>query len=551
MAKVYFRGLLLFIAATFSLSGHCHNPIFDDYKFDDSNGGGSEPLVTSGARSESSGVVSVCSARGLAGGYPCKNVDLLSRLKKENMGAASVELSDIWGWTDPLTGAEIAIVGVEDGTSFVDVTDPVNPVYLGKLPTHAPRSGSRYWRDIKVFNDHAFIVADGSANQNHGMQIFDLTTLRDIVSPPQQLSETTHHDGFGFAHNIVINEDTGYAYVVGSDMCSGGLYMINISNSTSPRTSGCFSSDGYVHDAQCVVYTGPDARFSGREICFAYNEDTITIVDVTNKQNPRQLSRTGYVGSSYTHQGWLLDETQSIAIMNDEGDEGQFTVNTTSYIFDVSDLRNPKRIGSYVASTAAIDHNLYTKDGYIFETNYRAGLRILSGENAASGRLSEVAWFDSVPLSDAARFSGAWSSYIYFASGNIVVSDIAGGLFVVRPDWVKINASERTPALSVDDVVVSESRPRARVTVSLSRASSRSVLVTAMTRSASAAAGEDFKSRRQRIRFAPGQTEKRFVVDLINDDDDESNERFVVKLRNSRNATVDDSVARVIIRDDD
>jgi len=545
------QSLLFFSITIFSVSGHCHNSVFDDYQFDDSNGGSSEPLATASARLGSSALPAVCSDDGLAGGYPCRNIDLLSVLKKADMGAADVDLSDIWGWSDPVTGAEIAIVGLEDGTSFVDVTDPSNLVYLGKLATHQPRSGSRFWRDIKVYNDHAFIVADGSANVRHGMQVFDLTTLRDIVSPPRRLRATAHEDGFGIAHNIAINEDTGYAYVVGSNRCSGGLYMIDISNPVEPEFSGCFSSDGYVHDAQCVVYNGPDARYSGREICFAYNEDTITIVDVTNKANPRQLSRTGYPESSYTHQGWLLDENQSIVIMNDEGDELDAQVKTTTFVYDVSNLREIKQLGTYVADTEAIDHNLYTRDGYIFESNYRAGLRILAGDGAAAGNLTEVAWFDVVPRSDSAQFSGAWSSYIYFASGNVMVSDIGRGLFVVRPDWEKINEIDRTPSLSISNVVVRESQRRARLTLSLSRPSESPVLVTAVTRGRSAVAGTDFRNRVQRVRFAPGQTERNFAIDIINDETREAAERFIVRLVNSRNANIDDAIGSVVVRDDD
>jgi len=446
-------------------------------------------------------------------------------LKKSEMGAADVDLSDIWGWSDPVTGAEIAIVGLEDGTSFVDVTDPSNLVYLGKLATHLPRSGSRFWRDIKVYNDHAFIVADGSANVRHGMQVFDLTTLRDIASPPRRLRETAHEDGFGIAHNIAINEDTGYAYVVGSNRCSGGLYMIDISNPVEPEFSGCFSSDGYVHDAQCVVYNGPD--------------------------NPRQLSRTGYPESSYTHQGWLLDENQSIVVMNDEGDELDAQVKTTTFLYDVSNLREIKQLGTYVADTQAIDHNLYTRDGYVFESNYRAGLRILAADGAAAGNLNEVAWFDVVPRSDSAQFSGAWSSYIYFASGNVMVSDIGRGLFVVRPDWEKINEIDRTPSLSISNVVVRETQRRARLTLSLSRPAESTVLVTAVTRGRSAVAGTDFRTRVQRVRFAPGQTERSFAIDIINDQIRESAERFVVRLVNSRNASIEDAVGTVVVRDDD
>lgn len=90
----------------------------------------------------------------------------------------------------------------------------------------------------------------------------------------------------------------------------------------------------------------------------------------------------------------------------------------------------------------AIDHNLYTKDGYIFEANYRAGLRILNGGAIRSGTLNESAYFDTIPGSDSAQFSGLWSSYIWFESGNIVVSDIGNGLFVLKPDWAAIHAED-------------------------------------------------------------------------------------------------------------
>ncbi len=52
---------------------------------------------------------------------------------------------------------------------MVDISDPENPVYLDELVTHGTFGSS--WRDIKVYQDHAFIVSE--ANQ-HGMQVFDL-----------------------------------------------------------------------------------------------------------------------------------------------------------------------------------------------------------------------------------------------------------------------------------------------------------------------------------------------------------------------------------------
>jgi choice-of-anchor B domain-containing protein len=317
-------------------------------------------------------------------------------------------------------------MGRTNGTSFVEITDPVNPVYLGNLPPH---TGNSTWRDIKTYADHAFIVSEAGS---HGMQVFDLTQLCSITAPPVTFSETTHYNGFGNAHNLVINEDSGYAYGVGTNTCSGGLHMVNIQNPLSPSNAGCFSADGYTHDAQCVNYHGPDTEHQGKEICLNANVDTLTIVDVTNKTTPAQLSRTGYIGSDYTHQGWIAED-HAYFLLDDEGDETGFGHNTRTYIWDLADLDNPLLIDNYTASTAAIDHNLYIKGNYAFEANYRAGLRILDIHDIANGNLFEEAYFDIYPGSDSASFNGAWSNYPYFDSGVVVVSGIEQGLYVLQP----------------------------------------------------------------------------------------------------------------------
>lgn len=425
------RWLLLFLFL--NSPAWSHSAMFDDYYvFDNSDEGqtAAEFLLTSPSADSNECV------DGRAAGYLCKHIDLVAFVPKVDLGGGKQNLNDIWGWTDPETGDEIAIVGRQNGTAFVNISQGEAPFLAGFLPSH--RGGVDVWRDIKVFADHAFIVADGNRNRRHGLQVFDLRMLRR-TKKGETLNATTHYDGFGKAHNIVINEDTGFAYIVGSNRCSGGLYMVDISTPAVPKYAGCFSSDGYTHDAQCVVYDGPDSRYQGSEICFAYNEDTLTIVDVTDKQNPLMLSRTSYQGSTYTHQGWLLDDSHTTIILNDELDEQRKKLPTTSYIWDVSDLSSPREIGRYEAKSQAIDHNLYTKDGYVFEANYRAGLRILATDNISAGSMEEVAYFDTIPGSDAAKFSGLWSSYIWFESGLIVVSDIGNGLFVLKPDWKLIN----------------------------------------------------------------------------------------------------------------
>ena len=333
-------------------------------------------------------------------------------------------MNDIWGWVDPLDSAEYVILGRTNGTAFLDITDPVNPIYLGDLPTASLNST---WRDIKVYNNYAFIVSEAG---QHGMQIFDLTNLRDITSPPLLFEEDAHYSGWGNAHNIVINESTGRAYGVGTNTFEGGLHIVDISDPLNPTLIGDFSEDGYTHDAQVVNYAGPDTNFQGKEIAFACNENTVTIADVTDASNTTLISSTGYPGASYTHQGWLTEDHRYF-LSNDELDEQNSGINTTTFIWDMLDLSAPEIIGTFVSSTSAIDHNLYTHNGYVYQSNYRAGLRILDTENIADAILEEVAYFDVYPSSNSAQFDGTWSNYPYFPSGVIAVSHIQEGLFLL------------------------------------------------------------------------------------------------------------------------
>jgi choice-of-anchor B domain-containing protein len=366
---------------------------------------------------------------GLAGAFPCANTALVSTVPLGLLG--SLQANDLWGWTDPETGVEYALLGLANGTAFIDLARPDQPVVVGILPTHTQTSS---WRDIKVNRDYAFIVSEA---RSHGLQVFDLGKLREVTNPPVEFESDAHHNGFGSAHNVVINEQSGYAYAVGTDFCGGGLYMIDINDPLDPTFAGCFSEDGYTHDAQCVVYAGPDFSYLGHEICLGSNEDTVTIVDVTDKANPRLVSRTPYAGSRYTHQGWLTED-HAFFLVDDELDESIDGIQTRTLVFDVADLDTPFLAGFHQADSTAIDHNLYVKGNHVFQANYRSGIRILRMGDLSQAELVEVAFFDTIPADDFPRFSGTWSVYPYFESGLVIASDILQGLFVLRPDLAAV-----------------------------------------------------------------------------------------------------------------
>jgi choice-of-anchor B domain-containing protein len=325
---------------------------------------------------------------GMAAGYPCDGFDLMSHISLAEFNASNG--NDSWGWTDPDNGTEYAIMGLDNGTAFIDISDPINPVYLGKLPTH---TGSAWWRDIKVYNNYAFVVSDG--NGNHGMQIFDLTHLRNVANPPVTFNEDAHYSGFGNAHNVAINEDTGYAYGVGTDTYSGGPHFVNIQDPLNPVGEGGFSDYGYTHDAQVVIYNGPDSDYTGREIYVGSNENEVALIDVTDKGNPIGIATITYSNVAYTHQGWFTEDHQFF-IVGDEIDELSFGFNTRTLIIDMSDLDNPQLAFEYTGPTPATDHNGVVLGDKFYLANYTAGMRVIDISDIENDNMVEVGYFADI-----------------------------------------------------------------------------------------------------------------------------------------------------------
>jgi choice-of-anchor B domain-containing protein len=363
---------------------------------------------------------------GFAGQYPCDGYDLMAHIPIDQLGGTGANGNDSWGWTDLTTGKEYALVGTTSSAAFVDVTNPTTPILLGTLPTATFNSS---WRDIKVYNNHAFIVSEAS---NHGMQVFDLTRLRSVANPPEVFNADAIYNGFGSAHNIVINEESGYAYAVGTNTFNGGPHFVNIQNPTNPVAAGGYGNDAYSHDAQVIMYNGPDSDYQGKEILIGSNENEVVIVDVTDKSNPTNISSISYNNIGYTHQGWFTED-MNYFMVGDEVDELNFGGSTRTLIFDFSDLDNPVFNFEHFGTTNAIDHNLYIKDNLCYQSNYTAGLQVLDVSGLSSNTINQVGFFDTYPQNNNTAFNGAWNIYPFFESGNIIISDIQGGLFIVRP----------------------------------------------------------------------------------------------------------------------
>ncbi|KAF2744808.1 hypothetical protein M011DRAFT_496066 [Sporormia fimetaria CBS 119925] len=394
--------------------------------------------------------------------YKCKDIDMYDFLTHEELGSSvDAEGSGSWGWT--YRGREFIIIGQTDGAAFAEVSKQGKLIYLGRLPQ---QSTPAIWREIKTLGNYVVI---GSEAVGHNVQIFDLRKLLK-VDPKKPVTFSTETDltglftdlPIGRSHNVVTNEEKGYAVAVGAaprnSSCAGGLIFIDMKDPSKPTSPGCAPQDGYVHDAQCIVYRGPHKKYYGRDICYGYNEDTLTIYDVTNKKGPNAasiISRTPYVGASYTHQGWIINPNwQTHLVMDDELDEGTIDPNDTApdspakdgfpvtYIWDITNLEKPVNTGYYKSKVKSVDHNQFVIDGLAYQSNYQAGLRILDVSSIpfdSTGKsVKEIAYFDVYPEDDnnegggiAIWDAGTWSHYP-FASGFIVINTIDRGAFVVK-----------------------------------------------------------------------------------------------------------------------
>ena len=388
------------------------------------------PMITGGE---------VLCVDGRANRFECSDVDLLSFLPLSALGLSpgsrdmAAGITDVWGWTDPQTRREYALVARRGGAAVVDVTDPSLPVYIGLL---AVEGGTA--QDIKVYADHAFFIGAGDT----GMPVFDLRRLRDVMEPPVTLMADARYDGIASAHNLVIDTESGFAFPVGAsgagDPCGGGLHMVDIRDPVTPTFAGCYTDTegliwaGRTHDAQCVQYHGPDSDFQGRQICFASNETALRIVDLTDKENPVPIASASYPGMAYIHQGWLTED-QRYYYMNDELDElTGLAGRTRTLIWDVAELDDPVLVAEHFGSTTATDHNLYIKGDRMYQANYQAGLRVLDISDPENPE--EIGFFDTTPYEgNPPTMSGAWTAYPFFESGTVVVSSTQEGLFLLRP----------------------------------------------------------------------------------------------------------------------
>ncbi len=365
--------------------------------------------------------------------FASDEVQLLAWLPLDAFGAGTVSGNDCWGYVSP-GGREYALIGTSHATAFVDVTQPDDPVVVAVEP--GPQS---LWRDVKTYQTYAYSVSEGGG----GIQVFDLSSIDSGVVT--HLGDFDNDGTTTTTHNVLIDETSGFLYRAGGS--SHGLRIYSLANPANPTFVNSWD-DRYVHDAQVVTYTsGPQA---GKQIAYCASGDFATprldILDVTNKNNIVVMDQFFYPNPVYSHQVWVDPDTQ-LLYLNDELDENG-VLPTTTYVIDVSNPNNATLAGAFDNGNPAVGHNVYVKDGLLYEANYRSGLRVFDLQ-ANPTDPPEVAWFDVYPQDDADEFNGLWSVYPFLPSGTIIGSDLEKGLFVWRlgPPAITLTPTAALPAL--------------------------------------------------------------------------------------------------------
>ncbi len=316
----------------------------------------------------------------------------------------TTEGSDIWGWVDPVTEDEYALVGLNDGFSCVNVTDPSNPIeefYISDL--------NSTWRDIKTWGNYAYVTTEADA----GLLIVDLTDMTGNTywHVSQFVNPTTSAAvSFTAAHNIYIDEN-GIAYIFGASSNSGGspadgvIFLDVAANAVSPVYLGQWDEE-YIHDGMARG----DTLYAG---CI-YTGD-LYIIDVSNKASPSVLG-THPTPNSFTHNAWVSDDGNYVFTTDEQAD---------SYIgsYNISDMNNIQEVDRIQSNpeSNSIPHNTHVDGNFLVTSWYRDGTIVHDISNP--NNLVQVAYYDSYNGSGDG-FDGCWGTYPFLPSGNIISSEI-------------------------------------------------------------------------------------------------------------------------------
>ena len=87
--------------------------------------------------------------------FAANGIRLMAWFPVTTFNAANTSGNDVWGYVSP-SGREYALMGLSNGTGFVDVTNPGSSRIVGFIA--GPTS---LWRNVKTYRTWAYSVSEG------------------------------------------------------------------------------------------------------------------------------------------------------------------------------------------------------------------------------------------------------------------------------------------------------------------------------------------------------------------------------------------------------
>tara|TARA_R110000803_G_scaffold190884_1_gene253478 strand:- start:485 stop:3241 length:2757 start_codon:yes stop_codon:yes gene_type:complete len=487
-------------------------------------------------------------ADGAAGDFACNNIDLLAHMPLNAFSSRPNTANDIWGHVDLNTGDEYALIGLRNGVAVVNVTDPENPIEVDTID-----GANSTWRDIKVYQYfdssinawQAYAYATIDSPNNH-VSIINLNQL------PNSVSLTENNQEVRKAHNVYIsNVDhslnialpglTPSLQLIGSDKFGGAFISYSLKTpSTLTRMSNSYFGSGYTHDGASINITDSrkdnqcNSQSDSCTIFLDFNAGAMKLWNISDPNNISQLASVSYPNVAYTHSGWG-GERQQFVFLHDELDEKNFALNTTVRVFSIADLSNPVLVGQWTGPTRAIDHNGFVRGNRYYLSNYERGLTVLDITDPASP--VEIGFFDTYTPSDNSGFNGAWGVYPFLPSGNILVSDINSGLYILKD---RTQESSQGKISFVDNVINANQGETLTVNVQRSSASApdQAISVAYQLLPGSARENSDYNPVSGTLTWTENDvTDKTIDIDIASDPSgQEFKETFYVRLSQPSNS---------------
>lgn len=311
--------------------------------------------------------------------------------------------NDVWGYRDPSTGDEYAILGTRTGTSIVNVTDPFNPYETGFIA--GPTS---IWRDMHTYQGRAYVVSEGtdSLGNGGGLQIISLANPEAPFLIRKKHSFT--------AHTLWIDEAAGVAYCNGSNSLGIGFRAYNlVAAPENPPLQQEFGGT-YIHD----IWVGGGIAYTAD----INNGGQMRILDVSALPGGTTINQLGVATypSGSTHNTWPHSDGVHVFTTDEQ-------TNGTVRVWDVSVPASPIEVAQFNNSPNTSVHNVYVKSDTAYCSWYAAGIRAFDVTNPTTPTF--IGRYDTSPATTG--FSGCWSVYPFLPSGVILCADISEGLISV------------------------------------------------------------------------------------------------------------------------